>query len=68
MEGLDLGQTSNPSLAWKKGMFSINDDEETLKLKDIWKRVGFKTLFSKDGTKLHRGQGVPLKLVNKHNY
>ena len=28
MEGLDLGQMSNPSLAWKKGRFQINDDEE----------------------------------------
>ena len=28
MEGLDLGQTSNPSLAWKKGRFQINDDDD----------------------------------------
>ena len=30
MEGLDLGQTSNPSLAWKKGRFfkKINDDDD----------------------------------------
>ena len=26
MEGLDLGQTSNPSLAWK--VFKINDDDD----------------------------------------
>ena len=28
MEGLDLGQTSNPSLAWKNGRFQINDDDD----------------------------------------
>ena len=28
MEGLDLGQTSNPSLAWKKGRFQINDNDD----------------------------------------
>ena len=28
MEGLDLGQTSNPSLAWKNGRFKINDDDD----------------------------------------
>ena len=28
MEGLDLGQTSNPSLAWKKGRFQMNDDDD----------------------------------------
>ena len=29
MEGLDLGQTSNPSLAWKTGrFFKINDDDD----------------------------------------
>ena len=28
MEGLDLGQTSNPSIAWKKGRFQINDDDD----------------------------------------
>ena len=28
MEGLDLGQTSNPSLAWKKDVFKINDDDD----------------------------------------
>ena len=28
MEGLDLGQTSNPSLAWKKGRSQINDDDD----------------------------------------
>ena len=28
MEGLDLGQTSNPSLARKKGLFKINDDDD----------------------------------------
>ena len=28
MEGLDLGQTSNPSLAWtKRDVFKINDDD-----------------------------------------
>ena len=30
MEGLDLGQTSNPSLAWKNGRFQINDDDAIL--------------------------------------
>ena len=28
MEGLDLGQTSNPSLAWKNGRLKINDDDD----------------------------------------
>ena len=28
MEELDLGQTSNPSLAWKKGRFQTNDDDD----------------------------------------
>ena len=28
MEGLDSGQTSNPSLAWKSGRFQINDDDD----------------------------------------
>ena len=28
MEGLDLGQTSNPSLAWKRDVFKINDDDD----------------------------------------
>ena len=28
MEGLDLGQTSNPSLAWKSDVFKINDDDD----------------------------------------
>ena len=28
MEGLDLGQTSNPSLVWKKRRFKINDDDD----------------------------------------
>ena len=28
MEGLDLGQTSNPSLAWKMDVFKINDDDD----------------------------------------
>ena len=30
MEGLDLGQTSNPSLAWKKGRFQNDDDDDEL--------------------------------------
>ena len=28
MEGPDLGQTSNPSLAWKSDVFKINDDDD----------------------------------------
>ena len=28
MEGLDSGQTSNSSLAWKNGRFQINDDDD----------------------------------------
>ena len=28
MEGLDLGQTSNPSLAWKMDVLKINDDDD----------------------------------------
>ena len=28
MEGLDLGQTSNPSLAWKMNVLKINDDDD----------------------------------------
>ena len=28
MEGLDLGQMSNPSLAWKMDVFKINDDDD----------------------------------------
>ena len=28
MEGLDLGQTSNPSLAWKNGRLKNNDDDD----------------------------------------
>ena len=28
MERLDLGQTSNPSLAWKNGRFKNNDDDD----------------------------------------
>ena len=28
MEGLDLGPTSNPSLAWKRDVFKINDDDD----------------------------------------
>ena len=28
MEGLDLGQTSNPSLAWKIDVLKINDDDD----------------------------------------
>ena len=28
MEGLDLGQTSNPSLAWKSDVFKMNDDDD----------------------------------------
>ena len=28
MEGLDLGQTSNPSLAWKNDVLKINDDDD----------------------------------------
>ena len=28
MEGLDLGQTSNPSLEWKRDVFKINDDDD----------------------------------------
>ena len=28
MEGLDLGQTSNPSSAWKRNIFKINDDDD----------------------------------------
>ena len=27
MEGLDLGQMANPSLAWKKGRFQIHGDD-----------------------------------------
>ena len=30
MEGLDLGQTSNPSLAWKRDVFKINDDDDDM--------------------------------------
>ena len=30
MEGLDLGQTSNPSLAWKMDVLKINDDDEPI--------------------------------------
>ena len=28
MEGLDLGQTSNPSLAWKRDVFKMNDGDD----------------------------------------
>ena len=28
MEGLDLGQTSNPSLAWKMDVLKINGDDD----------------------------------------
>ena len=28
MEGLDLGQTSNPSLRGKRNVFKINDDDD----------------------------------------
>ena len=28
MERLDLGQTSNPSLAWKSDVLKINDDDD----------------------------------------
>ena len=28
MEGLDLGQTSNPSLVWKRDVFKLNDDDD----------------------------------------
>ena len=31
MEGLDLGQTSNPGLAWKMDVLKINDDDEYFK-------------------------------------
>ena len=27
---LDMGQTSNPSLAWKKDVFKTNDDDDDL--------------------------------------
>ena len=30
MEGLDLGQTSNPSLAWKRDVFKLNDDDDEM--------------------------------------
>ena len=33
MEGLDLGQTSNPSLAWKRDVFKINDDDDDFSLR-----------------------------------
>ena len=39
MEGLDLGQTSNPSLAWKNERFKINYDDDVwphLKNKSGW--------------------------------
>ena len=37
MEGLDLGQTYNPSLAWKKDVFKINDDDDDDEVK--WKHL-----------------------------
>ena len=33
MEGLDLGQTSNPSLAWKMDVLKINDDDDEFHIK-----------------------------------
>ena len=42
MKGLDLGQTSNPSLAWKMDVFKINDDDDDegcefkARLLDFW--------------------------------
>ena len=69
MEGLDLGQTSNPSLAWKKDVFKINDDEDDMlkfnKSEDIRKVWSVTTLKNVNLDKLIPQPGCKKVLIFK---